>query len=93
MESIELIRRRGKSGTSFRIRSTKSPKRGVAGRSAPQLEDGVKISAKDVSNMIKDNLARFKQPKRIEFVQALPRNAMGKVQKNVLREAYDGVFQ
>ena len=56
-------------------------------------QDGVKISAKDVSNMIKDNLARFKQPKSIEFVQALPRNAMGKVQKNVLREAYDGVFQ
>ncbi len=56
-------------------------------------QDGVEISAKDVSNMIKDNLARFKQPKRIEFIQALPRNAMGKVQKNVLREAYDGVFQ
>ncbi|MFK7837293.1 MAG: malonyl-CoA synthase [Sulfitobacter sp.] len=56
-------------------------------------QDGVEVSAKDVSNMIKDNLARFKQPKRIEFVQALPRNAMGKVQKNVLREAYDGVFQ
>lgn len=56
-------------------------------------QDGVEISAKDVSNMIKDNLARFKQPKRIGFVQALPRNAMGKVQKNVLREAYDGVFQ
>ena len=56
-------------------------------------QNGVEISAKDVSNMIKDDLARFKQPKRIEFVQALPRNAMGKVQKNVLREAYDGVFQ
>ena len=56
-------------------------------------QDGVEISAKDVSNMIKDNLARFKQPKSIEFVQALPLNAMGKVQKNVLREAYSGVFQ
>ena len=56
-------------------------------------QDGVEISAKDVSNMIKDNLARFKQPKRIEFAEILPRNAMGKVQKNVLREAYDGVFQ
>ncbi|MGV6888413.1 malonate--CoA ligase [Rhodophyticola sp. SM2404] len=56
-------------------------------------QDGVEISAQDISNSIKDDLARFKQPKRIEFVQALPRNAMGKVQKNVLREAYDGVFQ
>jgi len=57
------------------------------------VQDGVEISAEDVSNMIKDNLARFKQPKSIEFVEALPRNAMGKVQKNALREAYDGVFQ
>ncbi|MEN8751019.1 malonyl-CoA synthase [Marivita sp.] len=56
-------------------------------------QNGVEISAQDISNSIKDNLARFKQPKRIEFVQALPRNAMGKVQKNVLRDAYDGVFQ
>jgi malonyl-CoA/methylmalonyl-CoA synthetase len=56
-------------------------------------QDGVEISAEDVSNMIKDNLARFKQPKSIEFVEALPRNAMGKLQKNALREAYDGVFQ
>ena len=33
-------------------------------------------------------LARFKHPRRIEFVPELPRNAMGKVQKNVLRERY-----
>ncbi|MCH9786066.1 MAG: malonyl-CoA synthase [Gammaproteobacteria bacterium] len=56
-------------------------------------QNGVVISAQDISNSIKDDLARFKQPKRIEFAEILPRNAMGKVQKNVLREAYDGVFQ
>jgi malonyl-CoA/methylmalonyl-CoA synthetase len=56
-------------------------------------QDGAEISAQDISNAIKDDLARFKQPKRIEFVEILPRNAMGKVQKNALREAYDGVFQ
>ncbi len=33
-------------------------------------------------------LARFKQPKRIVFVDDLPRNTMGKVQKNVLRDRY-----
>ena len=44
IESIELIRRRGKSGTSFRIRSTKSPKRGVAGKSAPQLVISTPVS-------------------------------------------------
>ena len=37
-------------------------------------------------------LARFKQPKGAVVVAALPRNAMGKVQKAVLREAYKGWF-
>jgi len=34
------------------------------------------------------DLARFKQPRRILFVDSLPRNAMGKVQKAALREAH-----
>ena len=33
-------------------------------------------------------LARFKLPRRIFLLDALPRNAMGKVQKNLLRERY-----
>jgi malonyl-CoA/methylmalonyl-CoA synthetase len=37
-------------------------------------------------------LARFKQPKRVLFVDDLPRNAMGKVQKNVLRERYADLY-
>ena len=37
-------------------------------------------------------LAAFKTPKRIVFVNELPRNAMGKVQKNVLRETYTALF-
>jgi malonyl-CoA/methylmalonyl-CoA synthetase len=37
-------------------------------------------------------LARFKQPRRILFADALPRNAMGKVQKAALREAHKGLF-
>ena len=37
-------------------------------------------------------LARFKQPRRYELVTDLPRNTMGKVQKNLLRETYRGVF-
>jgi malonyl-CoA/methylmalonyl-CoA synthetase len=37
-------------------------------------------------------LAAFKAPKRVFFVDELPRNAMGKVQKNRLREAYAAVF-
>ena len=38
------------------------------------------------------NLAAFKAPKRVFFVDDLPRNAMGKVQKNLLREKYGEVF-
>lgn len=38
------------------------------------------------------DLARFKQPRQIIFADALPRNAMGKVQKAALREAHKGLF-
>jgi len=41
---------------------------------------------------LKDRLARYKQPKRVIFVPELPRNTMGKVQKNVLRDTYAGLY-
>ncbi|PRD42624.1 malonyl-CoA synthase [Phyllobacterium phragmitis] len=41
---------------------------------------------------LKERLARYKQPKRIIFVEDLPRNTMGKVQKNVLRDAYADLY-
>jgi malonyl-CoA/methylmalonyl-CoA synthetase len=37
---------------------------------------------------LRSKLANFKVPKRVYVVEELPRNAMGKVQKNVLRERY-----
>lgn len=37
-------------------------------------------------------LARYKQPRRIEILPELPRNTMGKVQKNVLRDRFRGLF-
>lgn len=40
----------------------------------------------------RDCLAGFKAPKRILFAEALPRNAMGKVQKNVLRDRHRSLF-
>ena len=42
----------------------------------------------DLIGALKGRLANFKVPKRVYVVQELPRNAMGKVQKNVLRERY-----
>lgn len=41
---------------------------------------------------VKGELANFKVPKRVFFVDDLPRNAMGKVQKNVLRDTFKGTF-
>jgi malonyl-CoA/methylmalonyl-CoA synthetase len=46
-----------------------------------------------IRTALRDTLAAFKQPKRVFVVDALPRNAMGKVRKNVLREAYADVFR
>ncbi len=37
---------------------------------------------------LKDRLARFKQPRTVHLVDALPRNTMGKVQKNILRDRF-----
>jgi malonyl-CoA/methylmalonyl-CoA synthetase len=41
---------------------------------------------------LKDRIANFKVPKRAFVVTELPRNAMGKVQKNLLRERHLGLF-
>jgi malonyl-CoA/methylmalonyl-CoA synthetase len=45
-----------------------------------------------IAAAIAGSLARFKQPKRLVLVDELPRNAMGKVQKNLLRERFAGLF-
>ena len=41
---------------------------------------------------LKERIANFKVPKRVFVVEDLPRNTMGKVQKNVLRERYKNTF-
>ena len=41
---------------------------------------------------LQDRLARYKQPKRVIFVEELPRNTMGKVQKNILRDTYAKLY-
>ncbi len=53
---------------------------------------GAELSEADVLSALEGRLARFKQPKRVFFADDLPRNAMGKVQKNVLRENYAHIY-
>ena len=47
-----------------------------------------KLDEEEVRKNLKSKLANFKQPKQIFFTKQLPRNAMGKVLKNKLREQY-----
>ena len=51
------------------------------------------IKLSELDAYLKDRLARFKQPKAIFHLNELPRNAMGKVQKNRLRELYASTFK
>ncbi len=51
-------------------------------------KDGATLSEAEVIAKVKTQLANFKVPKRVYFVDELPRNTMGKVQKNVLRTQF-----
>ncbi len=54
----------------------------VVPRPGSPLEEAQIIAA------LRERIARFKVPKRVHIVTELPRNAMGKVQKNILRSTY-----
>ena len=54
--------------------------------------DGFTIETQSVRAQLKDVLAGFKQPQHVASVTELPRNAMGKIQKNSLREQFKEVF-
>lgn len=58
------------------------------------IKDGtIELSALAILEILKGLLANFKLPKRIFFIDELPRNTMGKVQKNQLRDLYADTFQ
>ncbi len=50
--------------------------------------DGASLDPAQIQRDLKDRIANFKVPKRVHVTDQLPRNTMGKVQKNVLRETY-----
>jgi malonyl-CoA/methylmalonyl-CoA synthetase len=53
---------------------------------------GAALDERAVLSALSGRLAKFKQPKRVLFVDDLPRNSMGKVQKNVLRDSYRDLY-
>ena len=50
--------------------------------------DGVKLDPEQLVKALEPVLARFKLPRKVFVIDELPRNAMGKVQKNSLRDTY-----
>ncbi|MBZ0329641.1 malonyl-CoA synthase [Halomonas sp. ANAO-440] len=56
-------------------------------------EAHARLDERDVIDFLKDRLAKYKQPKRVLFVDALPYNTMGKVQKNELRKNYQDIYR
>ena len=61
---------------------------GEAGKAVLVLKPGQALDADAVIAHCLANLAKFKVPASVEFIEALPRNATGKVLKRTLREQY-----
>ena len=53
---------------------------------------GAGVTEASVLKALDGRLAKFKMPKRVFVVEELPRNTMGKVQKNVLRDSYKDIY-
>jgi len=52
------------------------------------LNEGASVTADELINFCKEKMARFKAPKSVEFVDALPKNPSGKILKRELRDKY-----
>jgi len=61
---------------------------GEVGKAIVVVKPGQRLSAEQILDHCCDRLARYKLPRSIEFVDALPRNATGKVHKPTLRQQF-----
>ena len=66
---------------------------GEAVTAAVVAHPGAALTEAAILSALGGRLAKFKTPKQIIFVDALPRNAMGKVQKAALREAHKEIYR
>lgn len=55
-------------------------------------ERGTRLSEADIISALKKRLAGYKVPKRVLIIDELPKNSMGKVQKNALRAGYAALY-
>ena len=55
-------------------------------------QKGVELSESGILSAMQSRLARYKLPKRVLVIEELPRNTMGKVQKNELRKRYASLY-
>lgn len=56
------------------------------------VKPGATVTAQSIARTLEDRLAKFKLPKQVFIVADLPRNTMGKVQKNLLRDTYKDIY-
>ena len=68
------------------------PDFGEAGVAVVVAKTGASLDANVILSTLKASIANFKVPKRVFVVADLPRNAMGKVQKNLLRQEHAKLF-
>ena len=64
------------------------PDLGEVVAAAVVLEPGAELDQEQLLSALQPRLARFKLPRKLVLLDELPRNAMGKVQKNILRDRY-----
>ena len=65
---------------------------GEVGVAVVIAKPGMTLTPEQIVAALKSKLANFKIPKKCFVVNELPRNTMGKVQKNLLRDQYKSLF-
>jgi fatty-acyl-CoA synthase len=61
---------------------------GEVGKAIVAIKPGQVLTEEQILDHCRENLARFKLPRYVEFVEALPRTASGKVHKPTLRQSF-----
>jgi len=61
---------------------------GEAVKAIVVMKPGKKMTSSDIINFTRTRIAGFKTPKTVDFLDALPRNASGKILRRHLRDPY-----